>query len=130
LWLADALAQGPGTSVTPVDGATDTVVGYLLGYGPLGICFVAVCWLWYRGYRLMSPQAVTAIREEGRADLITERDRILGEKHAAEQQRDEASKIARDLAPLLSSFIASTGALIPILQGIIADGRRRGGGTH
>ena len=126
LWLTIALAQGPGTSVTPVDGATESVLGYLLGFGPLGIGFVALAWLLYKGWRLVPPAGAAAIREEGRADLISERDRLIAEKHAAEQQRDEAMKVARDLAPLLSTFISSTGALIPILQGIIAD-RRRGG---
>lgn len=114
-------------SVTPIDSASDSVVGYVLGFGPLGLVVLALAWLLFRGWRLVSPEAAAAIREEGRKDLVAERDRLIAEKHAAEQQRDEAAKVASDLAPLLSSFIASTGALIPILQGIIA-GRRGGGG--
>ncbi len=124
LWLA---ITGPGTtSITPVDGLSDSVTGYLFGFGPLGIGFVALAWLLYRDWRLVSPHKAAAIREDGRGDLIAERDRLIAEKHTAEQQRDEALKVASDLAPLLSTFIASTGALIPILQGIIAG--RRGGG--
>jgi hypothetical protein len=126
LWLA---VTGPGTSVTPIDTASDSITGYILGFGPLGIIALALAWLLFRGWRLVSPEGAATIRAEGRADLIAERDRLLDEKHAAERERDEASKVARDLAPLLSSFIASTGALIPILQGIIATGRGRGGGT-
>lgn len=125
LWLA---VTGPGTtSVTPADALTSSVLGYLFSYGPIGIGFAALAWLLFRGWRLVSPQGAAAIREEGRTDLIAERDRLIVEKHEISGQRDEAMKVARDLAPLLSTFISSTGALIPILQGIIAEGRRRGG---
>ena len=113
--------------VTPIGSASDSIVGSILGYGPLGVIALALAWLLFKGYRLVPPKGAAAIRAEGRGDLIAERDRLLAEKHTAEEQRDEAAKVARDLAPLLSTFIASTGALIPILQGIIADGRRRGG---
>ncbi len=129
LWLAVTLSQGPGTSVTPIDSATDSIVGWVLGFGPLGVIALALAWLLFKGYRLVPPGFETATgdkaRADARADLITERDRVVAERAAAEQQRDEAMKVARDLAPLLSTFIASTGALIPILQGIIAS--RRGG---
>ena len=124
LWLA---VTGPGTtSITPADALTSSILGYLFGYGPLGIGFVALAWLFYKGWRLVSPEGAEAIRQAGRADLIAERDRLLQEKHEISGQRDEAMKVARDLAPLLSTFISSTGALIPILQGIIAQGRRGG----
>ena len=129
--LVIALAAGPGTSVTPIDGATDSVTGYLFGFGPLGIGFVALAWLLFRGWRLVSPERADAIRAEGRADLIADRDRQVSEKHAAEEQREDALRVARELAPLLSQFTATQGALIPILQEIIADAaaRRRQGGA-
>lgn len=48
-----------------------------------------------------------------------ERERARADK--AEQQRDEALGFIRDrLAPLVSEFTSSTGALIPILQGLVA----------
>ena len=125
LWLA---VTGPGTtSVSPIDAATSSILGYVLSFGPLGLIVVVFGWLLWKGYRLVSPEREAAIRAQGRSDLVAERDRLIDEKHNAELQRDEALKVASDLAPLLSTFIASTGALIPILQGIIADGRRRGG---
>jgi len=134
LWLY-VLAQGAPTSVTPVDAASNSIVGYILGYGPLGVIALALAWLTFKGWRLVSPAELTAIREaarnESRADLLAERDRILTEKQQAEDQRDEALTVARDqLAPLLTSFTAATSALLPILQEIIRDSparRRRGG---
>lgn len=134
---AAVLAQGPAASLTPVDSASSSVVGYLLGFGPLGIVALAMAWLLYRGWRLVPPgfEASTrdAARADARADLIAERDRILAEKQQVEDQRDDATAIARDqIAPLLTSFVATTSALVPLLQEIIRDGparRRRGGGT-
>lgn len=135
LWLAITLSQGPGTSLTPIDSATDSILGYLLGYGPIGIIALALGWLIFKGWRLISPvgeaQIRDAARNESRADLLAERDRLLTEKQQAEDQRDEALTIARDqLTPLLQSFVATTSVLVPILQEIIRDAparRRRGG---
>lgn len=138
LWLAAALAQGPGTSVSPVDAASSSIVGYVLSYGPVGIVALALGWLLFRGWRLISPSGETAIRGSARADLIAaqdrmirerdaERDRILGEKHEAERQRDEAMRLAQDqLIPLLLSFTSATQSLLPLLQNLISQ---RGGGS-
>jgi hypothetical protein len=132
-WL-HILAQG-AASVSPLDSASDSVVGYILGFGPLGIVALALAWLTFKGWRLISPAGEAAMRDaarnESRADLLAERDRLLTEKQQAEDQRDEALTIARDqLTPLLQSFVATTSVLVPILQEIIRDSparRRRGG---
>lgn len=130
VYLATAAA-----SISPIDSASESVVGYLLSYGPLGIIAVAIAYLLFRGYRLVPPGFESTVRDaaraDARADLIGERDRVITEKQQAEDQRDEALTVARDqMAPLLSSFVATTGALVPILQEIIrespARGRRRG----
>lgn len=133
-WL-HILAQGP-SSVSPLDSATDSLIGEVCSYGLLGILTVTVCFLWYRGWRLVPPdfesKIADAARMNARADLIAERDRVIAEKQQAEDQRDEALTVARDqVAPMLSSFIATTSALIPILQEIIREQprRRRGGDT-
>lgn len=133
-WL-HILAQA-SASVSPLDSASASVVGYILGFGPLGIVVLALAWLLYKGWRLISPAGEAAMRDaarsESRADLLAERDRILTEKQQAEEQRDEALEIARtQIAPLLQSFVASTSALVPLLQEIIRDSpsrRRRSAG--
>jgi hypothetical protein len=113
-------------SVSPIDGASETVVGYILGFGPLGLVALALAWLLFRGYRLVPPgfEGVTrdAARADARADLIAERDRIIAEKHIVEEQRDEAMQVATgQLVPLLVSFTASTQALLPLLQRLVAQ---------
>jgi hypothetical protein len=132
-WLAFALTQGPGASVTPVDAATSSVVGYVLGYGPLGVIALALAYLFFKGWRLMSPARETVITGEGRAqaraDLEKELDRVLAEKRQAEEQRDEAVKMAQtQLVPLLVQFTATTTALIPLLQELVRNQERRNGG--
>lgn len=125
-WLALVLSGGPGSSVTPIGSATDSIVSYVLGFGPLGIVVLAFA------FRFIVPKgAVEEARKEARTDLLAERDRLLEEKRDAEDQRDEALKVAREqLAPLLTSFVSTTSALIPLLQEIIRDPhtrRQRGG---
>ena len=123
-WLAFALT-GPGTSVTPVDAATSSITGYLLGFGPLGIIALAVSWLLYKGWRLMSPAREAAITEsaraQARADLERENARIIAE-------RDDAMQVARQMIPLLAQFTATTTALIPLLQELVRNQERRNGG--
>lgn len=131
-WLALPFAD---PSVTPVDSAAASVVGYVLSYGPVGICALALAWLMFRGWRLV-PQDFEArvraeargeARAEARADLVAERDRVLAEKHQAEAERAEALTVARDqLMPLLVSFTAATQALLPLLQNLV--GRQGGPG--
>jgi hypothetical protein len=133
LWLAWTLSQGPGTSVTPVDSASSSVVGYLLGYGPIGVAALALAWLTFKGWRLMSPAREDAIRTgaraEARADLEKELARTIARAEHAEDQRDEALRVARDqMVPLLSSFTSTTGALIPLLQEVVRAQEGRNGG--
>jgi hypothetical protein len=154
LWLTmpgvpalSLIAQQHAVSITPADGASDSIVTYVLGYGPLGIVFLGAVWLLYKGWRLVSPDSATAMRAEGRTDLIAERDRILsaasaeqdrvlaaaaaerdrliGEKREAERQRDDALDVARaQLIPLLVNFTSATQSLLPILQALAVTGAR------
>lgn len=131
LWL-HYLAQGVPGDATPVDSATASLVSYIVSWGVLGIFALLAGWLLLRGWRLVSPAEVAAMREaartEARADLIPERDRALTEKQQAEDQRDAAMQVARDqLTPLLISFTAATQALLPLLQGLVGQGRGGGG---
>lgn len=128
LWLPpDAIVLA--ASVSPIDSAGSSVVGYVLGFGPLGLVALALAWLLFRGYRLVPPgfEATTrdAARADARADLIAERDRIIAEKQQVEEQRDDAMQVARDqLMPLLVSFTATTQALLPLLQSMVSQGGR------
>ena len=129
-WLAYMLTQAPGTSVSPIDSAGSSIVGYLLGFGPLGIMALAMGWLFFKGWRLVSPareaQITADARAQARADLEKELARTLAEKQHAEDQREEALKVAREqVAPLLIQFNGTVTALLPLLQELV---RRREGG--
>ena len=129
-WLAYMLTQAPGTSVSPIDSAGSSIVGYLLGFGPLGIMALAMGWLFFKGWRLVSPAREAEItadaRAQARADLEKELARTLAEKQHAEDQREEALKVAREqVAPLLIQFNGTVTALLPLLQELV---RRREGG--
>jgi hypothetical protein len=130
-WLS-FVAQGAPGSATPIDQATASLVSYVVSFGVLGVFALLAGWLLLRGWRLVSPAELAAIRkaarEESRADLIAERDRILAEKQQAEDQRDEAMQVATSqLVPLLISFTATTQALLPLLQSLVSQGRRAAG---
>lgn len=117
--LARILAEG-GPAVTPVDAASGDLVAYVLNYGILGILVLAFT------FKLIAPYWVLkAAREEGRADLIEENKRLIAEKEKAEAQRDDALKVAQDqLVPMLISFNATVGALLPLLQQVVARQER------
>lgn len=120
------------TAVSPVDAATGSIVGYLLGYGPIGIAALALAWLTFKGWRLTSPamEAATraATRDEARTDLTEERDRLAVRLDHAETERDDALKVARvELVPVLIQFTNTTTALIPLLQEVVRNQEGRGG---
>jgi hypothetical protein len=129
-WLAFTLSQGPGTSVSPVDAATTSITGYVLGFGPLGVIALAMAYLIFKGWRLMSPareaEILSTARAEARADLEKELAREITGKTHAEDQRDEALRIAQtQIAPLLLQFNGTVAALLPLLQELV---RRRENG--
>ena len=120
-WLAVLAA-----SVTPVDAAAGSIISYILGYGPIGIIALAFA------FRVIVPRsAVDEAKEQARKDLVEENKRLIAEKAHAEEQRDDALKIAQvQLVPLLIQFTATTGALLPLLQELVSrrEGRDRGNG--
>lgn len=118
-WLTILLlASTPSGDVTPIATATSDLVSYILGYGVLGVVAVAFA------FRYIVPKGAV---EAARADLIAELERVREEKHHAEEQRDEALKIAQtQIVPLLTSFTATTSALMPLLQELV----RYREGTH
>jgi hypothetical protein len=123
-WLA-LLTGGPASSVTPVDAGTSSLVSYILGFGPLGVFALAMVWLLFRGWHLVSPDVEAGIRrdarDQGRADLERENARLITE-------RDEALKTAQALVPLLATFTSTTTALIPLLQELVRRQEGRGSG--
>lgn len=122
-WYAFLLTSGP-TSVTPLDNAASSIIGYIGGFGVLGYLALALVFGWLKPGRTAERE-----RAQARADLEAELTRVLAEKKQAEAQRDEALKFARDdMVPLLSSFTATTTALIPLLQEVVRN--QEAGGGH
>lgn len=125
LLLASSLASGPTAgSVTPADAASGSLVSYVLSYGVVGVAAVVMAGLFWKGWRLISPareaEMRQAVREEARADLLKDNERTSARADKAEGQRDEAMRFASDqLVPLLTSFTATTSALIPLLQELV-----------
>jgi hypothetical protein len=109
-------------SVSPVDAATGSVVGYILGFGPIGIIALAFA------FRFIVPRsAVDEAKDQARRDLLKENERLITEKTHAEEQRDDALRIAQEqIVPLLVSFNATVAALLPLLQELVS--RREGHG--
>jgi hypothetical protein len=95
LWLAGSLS--------PVSAATGDAVTYILGFGPLGIGVVLFV------LRIIVPKSAV---DDARADLLKENERLIAE-------RDEALKAAAALVPLLTSFVATSQSLIPLLQDLV-----------
>jgi hypothetical protein len=114
-WLSYLAAAQGGQ---PLSGAD--IVQYVItavNLGVLGIVF----WLFVQG-------KIHSDSEIGR--LTTENTRLIAEKAKSEDQRDEALKVAReDIVPLLTSFTATTSALLPLLQDLVRrQEERRGDG--
>lgn len=122
LWPATlAVHMTPAaTAPSPVD----TAIGYLLSYGVLGVVALALA------FRFIVPRsALDDARTQARADLAAENERLIREKTRAEEQRDDALKIAQDkILPTLVQFTAATGALLPVLQQIAGQHANRGPG--
>jgi hypothetical protein len=111
-------------SGTPAEATAGSITGYLLGYGPIGLFLVIMSWLFFKGWRLIPPAREAEIRatarDEGRADLLKEIDRITGKLEHAEEQRDDAQQFTTSqLVPLLVQFTGATSALIPLLQELV-----------
>jgi threonine dehydrogenase-like Zn-dependent dehydrogenase len=121
-----ALIATLSANVSPVDTAAGSIVSYILGYGPIGIIALAFA------FRFIVPRsAVDEAKEQARRDLVAENERLITEKTRAEEQRDDALKIAQvQLVPLLVQFTATTGALLPLLQELVTrrEGHERGTG--
>lgn len=116
-----AAAAGQPPAVT----LNDVIIRDVLGYGFVGIVALVLAWLLYKGKfvtKERSDEMVTAARH----DLLRENERLIGEKQRAEEQRDEALAIATDkLVPLLTSFVATSQSLIPLLQELVRRGDPR-----
>ena len=115
------------TSVSPVSAAGGDITTYILGYGVLGVAVVLFT------LRIIVPRsAVDDAKAQARTDLLEENRRLIARCEKAEDQRDAAVRIAQEqVVPLLSSFVSTTSALLPLLQDLVAmreDLRRRARG--
>lgn len=132
-WLA-LLSADP----SPTDNVLGPAVSTIAGYGLVGVALLVLGWLYSRGWRLVSPTREKEIRDEARADLLTQIAQLITaagrgeqEKHDIRQQLDEQMRFAQsNLVPLLVNFTNATSALIPLLQELVryrednSDGRR------
>lgn len=97
----------------PGDAGTSAIVG-LVNYGVLGLLVV------------LGIAGLISFRPHTRS-LEAERDRALIERDKADAQRDAmAETFQKELLPVLTKFLTTTEALLPLLQRM-AD---RSGGEH
>jgi hypothetical protein len=118
-----ALLAADGPPVSPVDSAANSVVVYWLSFGAIAVIAFIEFWLYVWPGKLTRQS-----KAEARADLLKELERLLADNIKLAEQRDEALRVARDqIAPLLYSFNATTGALLPVLQDLVrqAEARRQ-----
>ena len=117
LAVAVPIAITPLAAASPVGDVAGDITTYILGFGPLGVGVVL-----YTLRVIVPGKAVDEAREQARADLLKETERLITEKAEAERQRDEARKFATEqLVPLLGQFTAATSSLLPILQELIRE---------
>jgi hypothetical protein len=114
------IAAGTSTASDPITAATSQ----LLGYGVLGIAVIVLAWVVYQGSFVTEKAAAERVTA-ARADLLAENERLRTEKQKAEDQRDAALKVAQEqLVPLLTSFVATSQSLIPLLQELVRNRER------
>lgn len=123
-YLAFAMSHGPAAEGTPVTDPVATAVSQVLGYGILGVAVIVLGWVLYKG-SFIPQQRADALITAGRADLLAENERLRADKQKAEDQRDAALKVAQEqLVPLLTSFVATSQSLIPLLQELVRNRER------
>jgi hypothetical protein len=112
-WLPISLIA---ESVTPLGSAAGDITSYILGYGVLGVAAVLLV------LRVIVPgKSVDEAVQRGRADLVAENQRLIAENARLISERDAALKIAQEqVVPLLTSFVGTTSALLPLLQDLVA----------
>lgn len=127
------LTEGPSSSADSAGSLTAPI----LSTGLVGLFLVILGWLYFRGWRLISPAAEKELREktraEARGDLEAENARLRedhrqaeerweNERRQLEQQRDEALRfLTSSLVPLITNFTSATQNLLPILQRLVTD---------
>jgi hypothetical protein len=110
------------SSVSPLGAASGDIVTYILGYGVVGVGAV----LFALGYIVPKPVKDSAVAA-ARADVVAENERLRTALARAEEQRDDALRVARDtVVPLLTTFNATVASLLPILQDVVREQEDRG----
>lgn len=110
---------------TPPDGSVvSAAFQTILGYGVLGVVALALAWIVWRG-KFVPEERVDQLIAAGRADLLRELDVVRADLLKTQEQRDTAMKMATDqLVPLLTSFVATSQSLIPLLQELVRNRER------
>ncbi len=108
----------------PVTGGGAELLAPFLGYGVVGVLVIVLAWVLWKGSFVRSSDADKRVIE-ARADLLREIELVREEKQKAEDQRDAALKVAQEqLVPLLTSFVATSQSLIPLLQELVRNRER------
>lgn len=122
-----AHSSGPGPDVTPVDSAATSVVAYWLSFGAIAVVAFVLFYLY------VWPGKLTRnAREDARADLLKENDRLRAELTTERASNAELQEFVRNqLVPAVTSFTAVATSLIPLLQASISSrGSESGRGSR
>jgi hypothetical protein len=117
------MAAGPeGTN--PVDFTTSTFIGYITSLGLAGIGLLVMFWLY-----IFPGKLTKQARDDARADLLEENARLREQNARLAEQRDDALTVLRDqVAPILIQFNSTMATLLPVMQDVVRNQERRGGG--
>jgi hypothetical protein len=105
--------------VTPVDGATTSLVQYIVSFGVLGVVAVAFAF----GF-IVPRKTVDRARDEARGDLLKENERLDAAWKELQGKHAELEEFVRaQLVPAVVQFTAVAQSLIPLLQAQIERSR-------
>lgn len=117
---APFLAEGPAGGSDVLGTAAQTV----LGYGVVGAVALVLAWIVYKG-KFTPQERVDELVAASRADLLRELESVRADLLKTQEQRDSAMRMATDqLVPLLTSFVATSQSLIPLLQELVRNRER------
>lgn len=105
------------------------ILNYVLNYGVLGLVLLAAVFGFVQfkpavERLLAAKDEVLAAKDQQISQLQAERDRAIAERDEAEEQRDAALAVSQDkIVPLLTEFVGTTQALLPLMQMRIMEDR-------
>jgi len=125
LWIAYLAGAASASPVSVTEVASFILSAFNLGMAGW------MCWQFFQN-KLHSDGEMERVRaeaalavERARADLLRENERLIAEKSEAIAKADAALGMAQErLVPLLTSFVATSQSLIPLLQELVRNRER------